>query len=139
MQQRKFSSRPVAAACAIIVSVGMLAGAAAGASDFPYGDDLRLDAPPLRGTKRVPVIEIDEDGAATIDLWCNRVEGEAVIAGDTITIIAKERTSRACPQEQMAADDDLVDALQQVTNWQRTASGVTLIGPRTLTFSVPTN
>jgi heat shock protein HslJ len=117
----------------------MLAGGTAAAADFPYGADLRFDGPQMRGTKRVPVLEIDDGGAAIIDLWCNRVEGEAVIAGDTITIIPKSRTERACPTDQMAADDDLLDALQQVTNWQSSATGVTFAGPRTLSFSFPTN
>jgi len=32
-----------------------------------------------------------------------------------------------------------IDALQQITGWQRTVDGVVLIGPRMLNFRLPTN
>ena len=37
---------------------------------FPFGTTLMLDAAPMRGSKRVPMLEIAEDGSASIDLWC---------------------------------------------------------------------
>ncbi len=64
--------------------------------------DLLLDAPPMKGSKRVPIVEIDEDGTAVIDLWCDRVEGRAEVSGDTITITpyrarGRELPRRPCP------------------------------------------
>ncbi|MGZ5836184.1 MAG: META domain-containing protein [Xanthobacteraceae bacterium] len=139
MHQENLISRWIARFVLGLACASVLTFAAAADSGFPFGEDLRLDGPPMRGTKRVPVIEIEDDGAATIDLWCNTLQGQAVIAGDTITIIPGTRTERACPPDQVKADDDMVDALQQVTAWRRTANGVTLIGPRMLKFSLPTN
>ncbi len=48
---------------------------AVAARRFPMDVDLLLDAQPMKGSKRVPIVEIDEDGTAIIDLWCDRVEG----------------------------------------------------------------
>lgn len=140
MHQKKSDWRGTASATlAGVCFLLHLAGFAAAQPEFPFGEDLRLDKAAMPGTKRVPVLTFDDDGEATIDLWCNTVKAEAVIAGETITIIPGARTERACPPDLMQADDDLIDALQQVTAWRRTANGVTLIGPRTLTFSTPTN
>jgi hypothetical protein len=33
----------------------------------------------------------------------------------------------------------MIDALQQITEWRRSADGVVLIGPRSLNFRLPTN
>jgi heat shock protein HslJ len=119
--------------------VGALTAASIADSAFPFGQDLLLDVRPMKGSKRVPVIEIDDGGAAVIDLWCNSMQGQAVIAGETITIMPGPRTERACAPDRIQADEDMIAALQQVTSWRRTASGVTLNGPRSLNFRLPTN
>jgi heat shock protein HslJ len=106
---------------------------------FPFGRDLLLDARPMKGSKRVPIVEIDEDGTAVIDLWCDRVEGRAVISGPSITITPVARGGASCPPDRAQADDDMIDALQQITEWRRSADGVVLIGPRSLNFRLPTN
>jgi heat shock protein HslJ len=108
-------------------------------NSFPFGQDLLLDAQPMKGSKRVPIVEIDEDGTAVIDLWCDRIEGRAVVSGDSITITPVARGGAACPPDRAQADDDMIEALQQVTGWRRSASGVVLIGPRALNFRLPTN
>jgi heat shock protein HslJ len=118
---------------------GVLVVSAVADAEFPFGQDLLLDARPMNGSKRVPVIEVEDGGAATIDLWCNTMQAQAVIAGDTITIMTGPRTERACPPDRMQADDEMIEALQQVTGWRRNSEGVALIGPRTLNFRLPTN
>src|SRR5438105_4330081 len=40
------------------------------AADFPYDREMLLDAKPLPGSKRVPILEIGADGRAQVDLWC---------------------------------------------------------------------
>jgi hypothetical protein len=51
-----------------------LAPAAAGDS-FPFGTTLMLDAAPMRGSKRIPMLEIAENGVVSIDLWCASARG----------------------------------------------------------------
>lgn len=108
-------------------------------SDFPFDDELRLDASPMPGDKRVPTMEVAENGTLVLDLWCNHVEGQVVIAGDTVTMITGQPTERSCTPERTAADADLIAALGGVTNWRRQGDKVLLTGLRTLRFSVPTN
>jgi heat shock protein HslJ len=123
----------------ILTLAGSAIVCAAADTSFPYGQDLLLDARPMKGSKRVPIVEIDEDGTAIIDLWCDRVEGRAQVSGDTITIVPTSRAGANCPADRAQADDDMIDVLQQVTGWRRTGDGVVLIGPRTLNFRLPTN
>jgi hypothetical protein len=53
---------------------------------FPFGTTLILDAAPMRGSKRIPMLEIAEDGAASIDLWCASARAQAVVADSAISI-----------------------------------------------------
>jgi hypothetical protein len=50
-----------------------------------------------------------------------------------------DKTDRACSPEQERGDDELLAALAAVTNWRREGVMVTLIGPKTLHFRIPTN
>jgi len=129
---------------------GLLAGAAIGVlfsgsayaqspSEFPFGTELRMDARPMKGSKRVPFLQIESNGSATIDLWCDSVQSQFVVAADTVTILIGQKTARTCSQAQASADDALLDALQQTTNWKRDGDGIVLIGPQQLRFRPSTN
>jgi hypothetical protein len=97
--------------------------------------------------RRQPDARIEEDSGlrhrakrtAEIDLWCNSVKAQLVIAASTITIITGEMSSRQCPPARARADDDLLTALNQVTNWQMDDSALVLTGGRTLRFLRQTN
>ncbi len=116
-----------------------LAPAVAAQSEFPFGSELMLDVKPMKGSKRVPMLDVDGRGVAEIDLWCNSVKGQLVVAGDTITIITGEKTDRSCPPERAQADDDVLGALNEVTNWRREGDVLVLIGTRTMRFRLQTN
>jgi heat shock protein HslJ len=116
-----------------------LASAVAAQSEFPFGSELMLDVKPMKGSKRVPMLDIDQKGLAEIDLWCNSVKGQMVVAGDTITIITGEKTERSCPPERAQADDEVLGALNEVTSWRREGDILVLIGTRTMRFRLQTN
>jgi len=118
---------------------GLAAAFAAGETSFPYGQDLLLDVQPMRGSKRIPIVEIDEDGTAIIDLWCDRVEGRAEVSGNALTITPISRAGADCPPERAQADEEMIEALQQVTGWRRSGESVVLLGPRAMNFRLPTN
>jgi heat shock protein HslJ len=122
---------------AAISAVAGLAPAAE--TNFPFDGELRLDAYPMPGSKRVPFMDIAASGAIVLEMWCNRVEGQVVVAADTITVLTNAPTDRPCQPARAAADADLLAALTEVTNWRRQGDTVTLIGRRTLRFRVPTN
>lgn len=106
---------------------------------FPFGTELMLDVEPLYGSKRIPMIEIEDDGTATIDLWCASVHATATVGDSSITIVAEPPQPAQCTAERQTGDQDLLSALSQVTSWRRDGEVVELIGPTTLRFREMTN
>ncbi len=78
---------------------------------FPFDRELMLDTAPMPGSKRVPIIEIAENGVASIDLWCARARGQASIGGDSITIVAGPIEPAQCVPERQNGDENLLAAL----------------------------
>jgi heat shock protein HslJ len=109
------------------------------AQSFPYGSELILDADPMRGSKKLPVLDIGQNGVADIELWCNSVKAQLVVAANTITIITGKMSSRRCPPDHARADDELLTALNQVTNWRVEDSALVFTGGTTLRFRMQTN
>jgi heat shock protein HslJ len=109
------------------------------AQEFPFEGELLLDARPMPGSKRIPNMDVSANGTIALEMWCNRVEGQVVVAGDTVTVITGQPTDRGCSPERARADADLLEALSGVTNWRRQGDSVVLIGPKPLRFKVPTN
>ncbi len=72
------------AAVASVVGIGPAAAQKA----FPFGAELRLDAKPLKGSKRVPWLQFSDDGSVDIDLWCVTGRGRATVQGSSINIVA---------------------------------------------------
>ncbi|MEJ0075449.1 MAG: META domain-containing protein [Alphaproteobacteria bacterium] len=125
--------------CRVAFLLALLFAPAAQAQDFPYDRDLVLDARPMRGGKRVPVLSVGARGEMQIDLWCKRGQGQAVIAGDTITIIVPAMNEEACTPERAQADDQMIVALSQVTTWTLRGDVLTFNGGATLRFRAAAN
>jgi len=89
--------------------------AVASERSFPFDRELMLDTAPMPGSKRVPIIEIAENGAALIDLWCATARGQASIGGDSITIVAEPIEPTQCAPERQSGDENLLAALAQFT------------------------
>lgn len=126
------------AACALIAFLAVVDFTIA-QSAFPFDRDLVLDVRAMRGSKRLPVLAIGPDGRAQIDLWCKRGQGQAVIAGETITIAMGAMKDEPCVPERAQADEEMIAALSQVTGWSRKGDVVTLIGATPLRFRLATN
>jgi heat shock protein HslJ len=109
------------------------------AQPFPFGSELILDANPMRGSKKLPVLDIGQNGTAEIELWCNSVKAQLVVAANTITIITGGMSSRQCPPDHARADDELLTALNRVTNWRMEDSTLVFTGGKTLRFRMQTN
>jgi len=126
----------------VLVAVGLLGlpgfGRAAETA-FPFGAELMLDVEPLYGSKRIPMIEIDDDGSATIDLWCASVHASATVGESSITIVADQPQPAQCTPERQTGDQDLLTALSQATSWRRNGEVIELVGPTTLRFRAMTN
>jgi META domain len=113
----------------------------AGATEasFPFGSALVLDAAPLPGTKRVPMIEIEENGDASFYLWCASARGSANVGEDTISLTPTSAQPSQCTPDQISRDADLLVQLSQMTGWHREGDEVDLTGTATLRFRLMTN
>jgi hypothetical protein len=109
------------------------------AEDFPFGMEFTLDAPPMRGSKRVPRIEIGADGQLQLDLWCKSASGQLSVAGDSVIFVPGPVQDNGCPADRAAADDGLLATLSAATGWKRQGDQLTFTGPRSLRFLLLTN
>jgi hypothetical protein len=109
------------------------------AEDFPFGKELTLDAPPMRGSKRTPLLEIGDNGEVQLMLWCKNVTGQLSVAGDSIVFVPGQVKDNNCPPDRAAADDELVAALSEVTGWKRQGDALTFTGAKPLRFLMLTN
>lgn len=123
--------------CVIVSS--SLVQAPANDGGFPFDRELMLDAAPIRGSKRIPILEIAEDGAASIQLWCTDVRGQANVAANSITIVAGDAPPAQCAPERQSGDANLLAALAQVTAWRRRGDVIEFLGATTLRFHLMSN
>lgn len=106
---------------------------------FPFGATLMLDAAPMRGSKRIPMLEIAENGAASIDLWCASARAQAVVTDNSISISPGDLQNTQCESDRQSRDAELLAALAQVTNWRRHGDVVEFQGATPLRFRLMTN
>jgi len=143
---RRFAFRLVAsrvAAFALPVAVAMVVWTTVwpvrASEPFPFGSELMLDAAPMHGSKRVPMIEIEDDGTASIDLWCSSLKAQATVNDTAITIVPGDPPPAQCDPDRQARDAELLARLTQVTGWRRSGEVVELIGATPLRFHLMTN
>jgi hypothetical protein len=101
---------------------------------FPFGTEMTLEAAPQPGSKRIPNIEIGDNGEVVLELWCKGGKGQFSVAGNTVIFVPGPIQDRSCPQAKAQADDDLVAALASVETWKRQGDVLTLLGPKPLRF-----
>ena len=70
---------------AIVLSI-LACGAAAPADQFPFDQEFLLDAAPMRPGKRMPILLVEPNGNAKIDLWCKSVPARVEISDMTMKI-----------------------------------------------------
>jgi len=115
-------------------AIAMVLATTAAAAEFPFERELLLDAKPLPGSKRVPMLEILREGRALIDLWCKSGDGRVEVSGDTIKITIEAMKVESCSPERMARDEPLATALAAVTQWRLEDDALVLIGPTELRY-----
>ena len=123
----------------LLIAAIFAARGARATEPFPFGSELMLDAAPLPGSKRVPMLQIEEDGAVSIDLWCTSLRGQASVGDDSIAIVPGEAPAVPCTPQRQASDAALLAALAQATRWRRSGDLVELSGGATLRFRLMTN
>jgi hypothetical protein len=84
------------------VLFGIAAVAVAAEMNFPFDQELLLDTAPMRGSKRVPSIEVRSNGVAAIDLWCATGQGSVRLEGTSISIVPYSMQQPVCPPDRRA-------------------------------------
>jgi hypothetical protein len=128
-----------AAAAAVLAAAAFTAAPAVADDGFPFGFEMRLEAAPQPGSKRIPTLEIGDNGEATLELWCKAGTGQFSVAGNTVIFLPGQLQDRGCPPARAQADDDLVAALSEAATWKRRGDLVSFIGTRPLRFRINTN
>ena len=126
------------AALALLVCLSSMDSVKA-AEEFPFGMEMTLDAARLPGSKRVPDLDIGEDGEVVLELWCKGGKGQFSVAGNTVIFVPGPIEDRGCPANKAQLDDELVAALGEATTWNRQGDYVSFIGAKTLRFRINTN
>ena len=128
-----------AAVAAVVLVVILPAIPAHAQEEFPFGFEMRLEIAPQPGSKRIPTLEIGDNGEATLELWCKGGKGQFSVAGNTVIFVPGPLQDRSCPPARAQADDDLVAALGEAATWKRQGDLVSFIGTRPLRFRINTN
>jgi hypothetical protein len=131
------------AAClfALLLVPAALRPVIAAESEFPFGAELMLEGESSRAHKRLPMIQVDEDGTTTLDLRCGSMRTQATVGADgSIAIAPGVRNNGQCDPERVASDDDLLDMMLHLTSWRREGDLVEFSGaPGTMRFRMMTN
>jgi hypothetical protein len=124
-----------------------ICGVAVAAEPFPFGQELLLDATPMRPGKRMPILTVEANGDARIDLWCRTVPARVEIADMAVKIqtaplpeeLPAMQGAGQCTPERIKADEEMLASIVQVTEWRREGDTILLIGPATMKFRPATN
>ena len=155
MSNRLTAGRP-AFSCAAKFAIGILIAvaivsnspiAARAADEFPFDRNLLLDVAPMRPLKRVPFLTVAADGSAKVELWCRTVPARVQIADSAIRIetaplpeaLPQYMSAGQCSDQRVQADNEMLEALAQVTEWRRRGDGVVLVGATQMVFRAASN
>ncbi len=135
-----FSSTGFSRLVAVALAVACDAVPAYADSEFPFGLLLTLETRPQPGSKRMPTLEIGDNGEATLDLWCKSGNGQFSVAGNTVIFVPGQMQDRGtCAPGQSEADADTLAALTDAATWKRDQDMVEFIGTKSLRFRINTN
>jgi len=117
------------------------------ADQFPFDRELLLDVAPMRPVKRVPVLSVEANGNARIDLWCKTVRARVELSDAAISIepaalpdgLPAMMSDGQCTPARISADLDLLAALTQVTAWREQGGALILAGAKALKFRAAAN
>lgn len=123
----------------VVMATSLSSGLVRADDGFPFGLEVTLDASRQPGSKRIPSLDIADNGEVVLELWCKGGKGQFSVAGNTVIFVAGPLEDRACPPARAQADDELVAALSEAATWKRQGDFVSFIGARPLRFRINTN
>jgi hypothetical protein len=126
-------------AAALVLAAALQATTARADDGFPFGLEMTLDAARQPGSKRLPTLEIGDNGEVVLELWCKGGKGQFSVAGNTVIFVAGPLQDRGCPPARAQADDELVADLSEAATWKRQGDFVSFLGTKPLRFRINTN
>lgn len=136
-------------ACAAIIALFffLIFSAVALADQFPFSQELVLDAAPMPPGKRMPILTVEQNGNAQIDLWCRSVSARVEIsdaemkieAGPLSEELPAMQSAGQCTPERVQADEQMLAALAEVTSWRWDDAAILLVGRTMMKFRSATN
>lgn len=123
------------------ISLARISALVAADDGFPFGTEMTLDAPPMRGSKRIPNLEIGDKGEIVLQLWCKSGKGQFSVAGASVIFVPADMSDGGCTPERAEADDALLAVLLNAGEWKRQGNTMSFMGPqaRPLRFRINTN
>ena len=90
----------------------------------------------------MPILTVEENGTARIDLWCRTVSAHVEISDTIMKIepgplpeeLPAMQSAGQCAPERVKADEEILAAFGQVTGWRKQGDDVVLEGTTTLRF-----
>lgn len=142
------SLRPFHGGLRLVRNVAMAAlvllvpAAATAADGFPFDQELILEAKHIGNVKRLPILTVEPNGNAVVDLWCKTVPGRVQVTDNAVKIetaplpeeLPSMMVTGQCSPERMQADQELLAALTQATEWRRQNGAIVFNGPTVLRF-----
>ena len=125
---------------ALVLAAAALSAVPADADEgFPFGFEMTLETRPQPGTKRMPTLEIGDNGEATLDLWCKSGKGQFSVAGNTVIFMPGPMEDRGCTPDRAAIDDEVIATLGEAGTWKRQGDMVSFLGTKSVRFRINTN
>ena len=123
----------------LLAAAGLNANRACADDGFPFGFEMTLDAAPQPGSKRLPTLQIGDNGEATLELWCKDGKGQFSVAGNTVIFMPGPMEDRGCTPDRAAIDDDVIATLGEAGTWKRQGDMVSFTGTKSVRFRINTN
>ncbi|MEH2511928.1 hypothetical protein V1291_003282 [Nitrobacteraceae bacterium AZCC 1564] len=123
----------------VLLTMALAATSSRADSGFPFGLEITLEAAPQSGSKRIPSLEIGDNGEVILSLWCKTGKGQFSVANDTVIFVPGQLDDRNCTPANAQADDALISALSEAATWKRQGDFVSFVGAKTLRFRLNTN
>jgi hypothetical protein len=123
---------------AVLLLLGM-SNLPATAQNFPFDQEMLLEARPLPGSRRVPMMEVHPDGKASVDLWCHSAVAQLALNGNEVKFDFVSAKPENCTPERIELDQKMAKDLLEVTHWRRKNDIVEFVGPTTFRFRISTH
>src|SRR5687767_1892732 len=74
-------------------------------SGFPFDREMLLEVKPMPGSRRVPMLEVQANGRASVDLWCHSAIADVTVSANEIKFNFLSAKAENCTPERGELDE----------------------------------